>query len=232
MAYICPTNMKCRHFLIPKHCVMNNKKTMMIIESELKTKKIKTDGDLEMIIIFARYLRNIDAMLPKKLINEKDDELDDDERKKDEHKSFGSNTSQFRKSSGSQKDENKKGENEDSEKKGGGDANQTSSKKLIKPPSLKPPTKTHFKSTGRKSKKIKVEIGVLWDCFNQEDFLPISEEISDDDYNNRLAEEIVKDAFTKMRKVELARRLRERDERHMQGRRLRKKKMPSKRLKR
>ncbi|KAL8101034.1 hypothetical protein AgCh_033061 [Apium graveolens] len=101
-------------------------------------------------------------------------------------------------------------------------------------------------------------MGALWNCFNQDDFLPILEEILYDDYNNQLAEKIVKvcvetsggvkiyfkdgtfnlinkevienystvefervinlmtdkDAFTKIRKVDLVRRLRERDERH------------------
>ncbi|KAL8105329.1 hypothetical protein AgCh_029211 [Apium graveolens] len=40
--------------------------------------------------------------------------------------------------------------------------------------------------------KLKVEIGALWNFFNQEDFLPISEEISEDDYNDQQAEFVVK----------------------------------------
>ncbi|KAL8109980.1 hypothetical protein AgCh_025910 [Apium graveolens] len=82
VAYIFPNIRRCKHFQLPKHYIVGNKKLMMTIETELKTKKNRTNEDVEMIKIFARYLKNVDTMLPKIQINEKDDDLDNDEKKK------------------------------------------------------------------------------------------------------------------------------------------------------
>ncbi|KAL8134742.1 hypothetical protein AgCh_009673 [Apium graveolens] len=75
---------------------------------------------------------------------------------------------------------------------------QTSLKKISTLPSVKPSHKTYFKSVGRNPKKAKptekVEITerAIWNCFKQNDFLPLNWCSSDEDYFQQLAEEIVK----------------------------------------
>ncbi|KAL8110753.1 hypothetical protein AgCh_026481 [Apium graveolens] len=89
---------------------------------ELKLKKNKIMKDIEIIRIMRRYIDNVESMLPKTVINTKDEDKDDDEQGKDEHKSLGSDHGHSRISSGSNKDgksskDEKKGRNKDGEKK-------------------------------------------------------------------------------------------------------------------
>ena len=98
---------------------MANKKLILILESGLKAKKIKTVEDEEMIKLLGRYLRDAEANLPKTTINT--DDLDDDEQKKSDQKPSGSNPSQSSKAAGSRSEEEKKNEKKDvgeSQKKG------------------------------------------------------------------------------------------------------------------
>ncbi|KAL1824142.1 hypothetical protein ACET3Z_010920 [Daucus carota] len=96
--YVCSTSNNLKHFQVPKHCVMGNKRLIMILESGLKAKKLKTKEDEEMIKILRRYIDDPEANLPKTQINDKD--LDDDEQKKDGQNPSGSNPSQTSKAIG------------------------------------------------------------------------------------------------------------------------------------
>ena len=82
------------------------------------SKKNKTVEDVEALKIIAKYLKNVEAMLPKTKINTKDD-LDDDEQEKNEHKSSSSNPSQSSKATGSKGDDKKKEKEEKKSKDDG-----------------------------------------------------------------------------------------------------------------
>ncbi|KAL8092109.1 hypothetical protein AgCh_034411 [Apium graveolens] len=106
ITYICPNTNYFKHFQIPKHYVMSNKKLIMILGTGLRAKKNKNNDDMEMIKLPRRYLDNAEANLPKTQINK--DNLDDDEQKKDDQNPSGSNPSQSSKPSGSKRGEKKK----------------------------------------------------------------------------------------------------------------------------
>ncbi|KAL8125610.1 hypothetical protein AgCh_013039 [Apium graveolens] len=82
-----------RVILIPRQCVMANKKLIMTLETELKVKRNKTVDEEEIIKLLERYLRNAEVNLPKTQINK--DNLDDDKQKKDDQKPSGSNPTEW-----------------------------------------------------------------------------------------------------------------------------------------
>ncbi|KAL8120397.1 hypothetical protein AgCh_017544 [Apium graveolens] len=143
-------------------------------ETDLKTKKIKTMEDEEMIRILSKYLKNAKTMFPRAQINTKDD-LDDDEQKKYKHKSSGSNPSHYSKTSDSKVDDKKKGKED---KKGRGDGK-----------------KRRKNGEGGEKKQNVQEV--------QDDFLPVSKSITYDDYHPQLAEKIVKVSFVSLGEVRI-----------------------------
>ena len=84
---------------------MANRRLIMVLESELKSKKLKTSEDEAMIKILRRYIDNPEANLPKTQINK--DDLVDDEQKKDGQNPSGSNSSQSSKAIGGKGDSEK-----------------------------------------------------------------------------------------------------------------------------
>ncbi|KAL8125261.1 hypothetical protein AgCh_012808 [Apium graveolens] len=69
---------------------MSNKKLIMTLETDLKTRQYKTVEDEDMIKLSRRYLKNAETNLPKTQINTNGD-LDDDEQKKVDQKPSGLN---------------------------------------------------------------------------------------------------------------------------------------------
>ncbi|KAL8119768.1 hypothetical protein AgCh_017032 [Apium graveolens] len=94
---------------------MANKKLIMILKTDLKSKKNKNYDDVEMIKLLGRYLSDVEANLPKTQINK--DDLDDDEQKKDDQYPSGSNPSQSTKPSGSKGGEKKKEDDKKNDEK-------------------------------------------------------------------------------------------------------------------
>ncbi|KAL8125992.1 hypothetical protein AgCh_013329 [Apium graveolens] len=200
--YICSTTKQLKHFQEPKNCVMANRRLIMVLESGLKSKKLKTSEDEAMIKILRRYIDNPEANLPKTQINK--DDLGDDEQKKDGQNPSSSNSSQSSKAFGG------KSERE-------GEENHTSLKRLKTVPSFKPPHKTHFKTVGIGPKEAKVKrrfrrqrrqrrrqliaeflndhgFGekAIWNRYDQDDFQPLNVVDSDEDYFQQLAERMVR----------------------------------------
>ena len=87
---------------------MANRRLIMVLESGLKSKKLKTSEDEAMIKILRRYIDNPEANLPKTQINK--DDLGDDEQKKDGQNPSGSNSSQSSKAIGGKGDSEKEKE--------------------------------------------------------------------------------------------------------------------------
>ncbi|KAL8113922.1 hypothetical protein AgCh_020999 [Apium graveolens] len=200
ITYICPTTKQFKHFHIPKHCVMRNKKLIMILETDLKAKKNKNNDDMEMIKLLRRYLDNAEANLPKTQINK--DNLDDDEQKKDDQNPSGSNPSQSSKPSGSKGGENKKEDDKKDEERRRRDKSQendnpTFSQTFTKIQVGKKPKKV------KSAKKVEVTERAIWNYFKQSDFLPLNWCISDEDYFQQLVEEIVKVWIVSLREVRM-----------------------------
>ncbi|KAL8135490.1 hypothetical protein AgCh_010218 [Apium graveolens] len=116
VVYVCPTTKQARHLLVPKHCVRSNMRLIMTLQSDIKYKRNKKDGDVEMIKILDRYLINPNTMLPNTQYNLRKDK-DDDEQKDDRQKPSGSNPSQVSKATDSK--DKSQGENKEDEKKDG-----------------------------------------------------------------------------------------------------------------
>ncbi|KAL8145226.1 hypothetical protein AgCh_003428 [Apium graveolens] len=106
--YICSTTKQLKHFQVPKNCIMANRRLIMVLESGLKSKKLKTSEDEAMIKILRRYIDNSEANLPKTKINT--DDLGDDAQKKDGQNPSGSNSSQSSKAIGGKSDSEKEKE--------------------------------------------------------------------------------------------------------------------------
>ncbi|KAL8120312.1 hypothetical protein AgCh_017470 [Apium graveolens] len=106
--YICSTTKQLKHFQVPKNCVMANRRLIMVLESGLKSKKLKTSEDEAMIKILRRYIDNPEANLPKTQI--KKDDFGDDEQKKDGQNPSSSNSSQSSKAIGGKSDSEKEKE--------------------------------------------------------------------------------------------------------------------------
>ncbi|KAL8091618.1 hypothetical protein AgCh_034031 [Apium graveolens] len=106
--YICSTTKQLKHFQVPKNCIMANRRLIMLLESGLKSKKLKTNEDEAMIKILRRYIDNSEANLPKTKINT--DDFGDDEQKKDGQNPSGSNSSQSSKAIGGKSDSEKEKE--------------------------------------------------------------------------------------------------------------------------
>ncbi|KAL8145560.1 hypothetical protein AgCh_003645 [Apium graveolens] len=127
IVYVCPSTKQAKHLYIPKHYFRSNLRLLITLQSDLKIKKSKTDGDVEMIKILERYLIDYENMLPATKYNLRKDE--DDDEQKDDQKPSGSKPSQSKATSSKDK---KQEEKKNDEKKNDEDHFQQLAEKIVR----------------------------------------------------------------------------------------------------
>ncbi|KAL8088315.1 hypothetical protein AgCh_038191 [Apium graveolens] len=180
--YICSTTKQLKHFQVPKNCIMANRRLVMVLESGLKSKKLKTNEDEAMIKILRRYIDNSEANLPKTKTNM--DDLGDDERKKDGQNPSGSNSSQ---------------------------SSKPPHKTHFKTVGIGPKEAKVKRRIRRQRRQLTAEFlndhgfgeKAIWNRYNQDDFKPLNVVDSDEDYFQQLAKRIVRIWVVNIREVRI-----------------------------